>query len=224
MTEDDFENTEEEFSTDELTDLAFGMLTIFIEQHLETKGSYLFREVESGQDIDALCVSQIQKFVAEYPPLADPLLRTGTAQDIACLYRQGEGIIPSKTTKSYWIQQDKPDVTPGITGADEAGKWLIFVGPEDVDSVWQKIRDATVEGRLGIGAKVSTAKENEDAHDDRKVIYVFTADWSDEPEVMRVREELKKLGFEDRIGYKRNLDTYAGEYREKGKRVTYYSV
>ncbi|HJK52113.1 MAG TPA: DUF1917 domain-containing protein, partial [Methanocorpusculum sp.] len=53
---------------------------------------------------------------------------------------------------------------------------------------------------------------------------VFTPDWSDEEDVMRVRNELKNLGFVDRIGYKRNLDTYAGEYREKGKRVTYYSV
>ena len=40
----------------------------------------------------------------------------------------------------------------------------------------------------------------------------------------KVRAELKELGFVDRIGYKRNLDTYAGEYREKGKRVAYYSV
>ena len=224
MTEDDFENTEEEFSDDELTDLAFGMFTIFIEKHLEKGGSSLYREVESGHDINAFCVDLLQQFVSEYPPLAEPLLRNGTAQNIAGLYRMGEGLIPSKTTKSYWIQQDKPGISSGATGADEAGKWLIFVGPEEVDASWRKIRDATVDGRLGIGAKVSTARENEDAHDDRKVIYVFTADWSDEPEVMRVRDELKKLGFADRIGYKRNLDTYAGEYREKGKRVTYYSV
>ena len=57
-----------------------------------------------------------------------------------------------------------------------------------------------------------------------EAIYVFTKDWADEPDVMRVRETLMSLGFTDRIGYKRNLDTYAGEYREKGKRVTFYSV
>ncbi|HJJ99855.1 MAG TPA: DUF1917 domain-containing protein, partial [Methanocorpusculum sp.] len=123
-----------------------------------------------------------------------------------------------------WIQQDSPDVHPGATGTEDAGKWLIFLAPEEVDAAWQKVRDATAAGTLGIGAKVSTAKENEDSRDDRKVIYVFTPDWSDEEDVMRVRNELKNLGFVDRIGYKRNLDTYAGEYREKGKRVTYYSV
>ncbi|HJJ99544.1 MAG TPA: DUF1917 domain-containing protein [Methanocorpusculum sp.] len=112
----------------------------------------------------------------------------------------------------------------GATSAEEAGKWLIFLAPEEVDAAWQKVRNATVAGTLGIGAKVSTAKKNEDSRDDRKVIYVFTADWANEKDVMRVREELKNLGFVDRIGYKRNLDTYAGEYCGKGKRVTYYSI
>ncbi|WP_319378948.1 putative phosphothreonine lyase domain-containing protein [uncultured Methanocorpusculum sp.] len=224
MTADDFEIIEEEFPADELADLAFGMFTIFIEKHQESQGSFLFREVESGGDIDGLSQKLMQDFTTEYAPLADSLRRFGTAQEIADLYRFGEGIIPSKTVKSYWIQQDKPGTSSLATGAEEAGKWLIFVGPEEVDAAWQKVRDATIEGKLGIGAKVSTAKENEDSHDDRKVIYVFTADWADEPDVMRVRAELKELGFVDRIGYKRNLDTYAGEYREKGKRVAYYSV
>ncbi len=93
-----------------------------------------------------------------------------------------------------------------------------------MDVAWQKVRDTTIAGRPGIRAKVSTAKEYEDSYDDRKVIYVFTAGWADEPNVMRVRAEPKELGFADRIGYKRNLDTYAGEYREKGKRVAYYSI
>jgi len=224
MTADDFEIIEEEFPTDELADLAFGMFTIFIEKHQESQGSFLFCEVESDGDIEGLCLKLLQEFTSEYTPLADSLRRIGTAQEIAGLYRFGEGIIPSKTVKSYWIQQDKPGSATGASGAEEAGKWLIFVGPEEVDAAWQKVRDATIQGRLGIGAKVSTAKENEDAHDDRKVIYVFTADWADEPDVMRIRAELKELGFVDRIGYKRNLDTYAGEYREKGKRVAYYSV
>ena len=73
-------------------------------------------------------------------------------------------------------------------------------------------------------AKVSTAKPNPDSRDSRRVIYVYTKDWADEPDVMRVRENLRRLGFVDRIGYKRNLETFAGEYAKKGKRVTYYSA
>ena len=87
-----------------------------------------------------------------------------------------------------------------------------------------RVRDATVAGDLGISAKVSTARPNPDSRDDRKVVYVYTRDWSDEADVMRVRERLRALGVTERIGYKRNLETFAGEYSEKGKKVTYYSA
>ena len=224
MSDDCITESGEEIMTEELTDLAFGMFTIFMEQQLEKEETYLYREVEAGTDLTARCETLLAAFTEEYPPLVPALAMLGTAADIAGLYAAGEGIVPTKTTKSYWIQQDRPSAETGATGAEEAGKWLIFLAPEEVDAAWQKVRNATVAGTLGIGAKVSTAKENEDSRDDRKVIYVFTADWANEEDVMRVREELKNLGFVDRIGYKRNLDTYAGEYREKGKRVTYYSV
>lgn len=224
MSEERAPESRDEIMSEELTDLAFGMFTIFMEQQLEKEGTCLYREIEAGTDLSVRCETLLTAFCEEYSPLAPALAMLGTATDIAGLYAAGEGIIPTKTTKSYWIQQDSPDVHPGATGAEDAGKWLIFLAPEEVDAAWQKVRDATAAGTLGIGAKVSTAKENEDSRDDRKVIYVFTPDWSDEEDVMRVRNELKNLGFVDRIGYKRNLDTYAGEYREKGKRVTYYSV
>jgi nuclear transport factor 2 (NTF2) superfamily protein len=71
---------------------------------------------------------------------------------------------------------------------------------------------------------VSTAKPNPDSRDNMKVIYVYTADWRDEPEVMRIRERLRQLGFTDRLGYKRNIETFKGEYSAKGKRVTFYSA
>jgi len=42
--------------------------------------------------------------------------------------------------------------------------------------------------------------------------------------VMRVREKLRSVGITDRIGYKRNIETFKGEYASKGKKVTYYSA
>jgi hypothetical protein len=214
----------EGITTEELTDLAFGMFTIFVEQHLKKEKTCLYCEVEAGGDLTSFCETLFVTFTEEYPQLTRAFGMLGTAADIAGLYAAGEGIVPMKTKKSYWIQQDRPDVETGVSGSEEAGKWLIFLSPEEVDVAWKKVRNATVAGTLGIGAKVSTAKENENSYDDCKVIYVFTADWSNKEDVMRVREELKNLGFVDRIGYKRNLDTYAGEYHERGKRVTYYSV
>jgi hypothetical protein len=56
------------------------------------------------------------------------------------------------------------------------------------------------------------------------VIYVYTPDWRDEEDVMRVRERLRELGFVDRLGYKRNIETFQGQYSQKGKKVTFYSA
>jgi hypothetical protein len=136
----------------------------------------------------------------------------------------GEGVIPTKTTQAYWIVQDAPGSAPEAIEDENAGKWLIFQEPDMADEAWKKIRNATVALELGISAKVSTSKPNPESRDNRKVIYVYTKNWADETDVMRVREVLRTLGFIERIGYKRNIETFAGEYAKKGKRVTYYSA
>ncbi|HJJ47917.1 MAG TPA: DUF1917 domain-containing protein [Methanocorpusculum sp.] len=215
---------EEDYTTEELTDLVFGMFTLYTEQYLNSTGAHLFELVKKGEDMSAMCEELAASFLKEYPVFEEPFRACGGAKEIAVLFSLGEGTVPTKTFRSYWIWQEKPGSAPGAASSDAAGKWLMFVQPEEADSCWEKVRNATLAGRLGIGAKISTSKENEDSRDDRKVIYVFTENWEDETDVMRVREELKNIGFTDRIGYKRNMDTYAGEYREKGKRVTYYSV
>jgi hypothetical protein len=124
----------------------------------------------------------------------------------------------------YWIVLDAPGSASEAIEDENAGKWLIFQEPDQVDASWKKVRDATVTRELGISAKVSTAKPNPDSRDNRKVIYVYTKDWADETDVMRVREKLREMGFVDRLGYKRNIETFAGEYAKKGKRVTYYAA
>ena len=136
----------------------------------------------------------------------------------------GEGVIPTKTTQMYWIVQDAPGSAPEAIEDENAGKWLIFQEPGLADEAWIKVRNATVARESGISAKVSTSKPNPESRDNRKVIYVYTKNWADETDVMRVREVLRRLGFTERIGYKRNIETFAGEYAKKGKRVTYYSA
>ena len=220
---EDGDYTEDEITADELTDLAFGMFTIFAVRRLAAVGKQFYAEIESA-DAKAVFESFRGEFSLQYPDLAEPIAMFGDTEDILSFYRFGEGIIPTRTTHMYWISADAPGVSPDACSTDAAGKWLLFLPPADIDDAWIKIRDATADGKLGIGAKVSTAHENKDARDTRKVIYVFTKSWEDEADVMRVREYLRTLGFTDRIGYKRNIDTYAGEYREKGKRVTYYSI
>jgi nitrogen regulatory protein PII len=123
---------------------------------------------------------------------------------------------PSEVTNVYWIYAERrkgkyPLSTP------KSGKWLIFVDIKDVDEVWAKIKKATEEGKLGGSAKVATAKPNPLATDpNKKVICVYTYDWTDEEDVSKVREELRKLGITNKIAYKADEDTLSGKYRITG--------
>lgn len=213
----------EEITAEELTDFAFGLFTVYAAQRFEAEGKRLYGELASP-DTAAVLNALSADFAALCPDMAEPLSMFGDTEDILSFYRSGEGMYPTRTMHMFWIHQNAPLSTPDACSREEAGKWLLFLPSAEADDAWVKIRDATAAGELGIGAKASTARSGTGARDERLVIYVFTKSWEDEADVMRVREQLKAMGFTDRIGYKRNIDTYAGEYREKGKRVTYYSV
>jgi len=215
----------DEVDFEALADVAYGIFEHHLTRALEARGTYLYALVEERGDFTADVTGTFRAFESEYPQLAEALLkRFGSVEQISATLLEGEGVIPSKTTQTYWIVQDAPGSAPEAIEDEHAGKWLIFQEPESADDAWKKIRNATIAGELGISAKVSTAKPNPDSRDSRRVIYVYTKDWADEADVMRVRENLRALGFVDRIGYKRNLETFAGEYAQKGKRVTYYSA
>ncbi len=221
---------EEDAEIESLGDAAYGIFEIFLNRGLKERGRYLFERVESNEDFFADFKSIFLEFERDYGMLADAL--TENFESVEALYenfRAGEGVIPSKTHRMYWIVQDAPEKTasPAPAGPDEddrGGKWLVFADAAEADELWRKIRDATAANDLGIWAKVSTAKALPESDDNRVVIYVSTADWSDEKDVMEIREKLRALGVEKRIGYKRNIETYQGEYSEGGKKVTYYSA
>lgn len=221
---------EEDAEIESLGDAAYGIFEIFLNRGLKERGRYLFERVESNEDFFADFKSIFLEFERDYGMLADAL--TESFESVEALYenfRAGEGVIPSKTQRMYWIVQDAPEKTasPAPAGPDEddrGGKWLVFADAAEADELWRKIRDATAANNLGIWAKVSTAKALPESDDNRVVIYVSTADWSDEKDVMEIREKLRALGVEKRIGYKRNIETYQGEYSEGGKKVTYYSA
>lgn len=210
---------------DTLPDVACGLLFHLLNRELQDQGIFLFSLVEKRIDFRDRFLALFGRFCGDYPELGEALLQKyGGADQVYELICQGEGVMPGKTTTMHWIVQDAPDVHPDAIEDELAGKWLIFLPPEEVDSAWTRVRDATCRNELGISAKVSTARPNPDSRDNRKVIYVYTADWQDEADVMRVRERLRELGFEERLGYKRNIETYKGEYSEKGKKVTFYSA
>lgn len=215
----------EELDPGDLGDIAYGLFEVMLNAELRAEGLPLFDLVEKRIDFEENFLSAFRKFSIEYPELGQALiLAYGSPEVIYLSILEGEGVIPSKTTKMYWIVQDAPDVSPDAIEDELAGKWLIFLPPDEVDEAWIKVRNAMSAHELGISAKVSTAKPNPDSRDNMKVIYVYTADWRDELDVMRVRNRLRELGFTDRLGYKRNIETFRGEYSQKGKRVTFYSA
>ncbi len=215
----------EEIDPESLGEVAYGIFEVYLNRELRLRGPYLFEFIERGVDFEGDTVSIFERFQEDYPDLAGALLsRFGNIGAVYASLWAGEGILPSKTTLMYWIVQDAPG--PLARGLDDerVGKWLIFIPPGKADGVWREIRDETLKGLLGISAKISTSRPNPDSRDERTVIYIYTYDWADEADVMRVRERLRDLGFTERIGYKRNIETYRGEYSEEGRKVTYYSA
>lgn len=119
----------------------------------------------------------------------------------------------------YALRQKDKDKYP----ADNvnSGKWLIFAPAEEVDEVWAKIKNAVKDGLLGNGAKVASiygARIDQFTGKKRQVICVYTYDWTDKEDVMRIREELRKLSITEILSYKIDADTMAGKYRDTGSR------
>ena len=149
---------------------------------------------------------------------------------------------PSSYTKDYWIfafspaykEEELTEIHKRLIKKKrmleknklKTGKWLIFVNRENIDEVWEKIKSATEQGILGIEAKVSTAKPkpaDRGYEKDKHVICVYTYDWTDEKDVKRVREELRKLDITNKIPYKADEDTIKGKYAVRGdKKISKY--
>ena len=73
---------------------------------------------------------------------------------------------------------------------------MLFPTVEHVDFVWGKVAKGTVEGELGVAAKVAAA-ESEDEVDGgkRKLVCVYTKDFGDKEDVERVLLGLKGMGL-----------------------------
>ncbi|WP_407070673.1 putative phosphothreonine lyase domain-containing protein [Paraburkholderia rhynchosiae] len=86
----------------------------------------------------------------------------------------------------------------------------VFAASSDVDQAWAKIKGAVEANKL-LSAKVSTAlrSKGRDGH----AICVYTRDWTDTRELLRIREVLRSLGFVGELGYKRDIVTQNRIYR-----------
>lgn len=125
---------------------------------------------------------------------------------------------PSEVNEIFFIYAERKVGTYHPTSPN-SGKWLIFVTVDKVDEVWKQIKQATEEGLLGASAKVTTALPNPITSDpSKKVICVYTYDWMDEEDVMRVRAVLHDLGHTQKLAYKSDQSTGEGQYQARGHR------
>ncbi|KAF9267596.1 DUF1917-domain-containing protein [Marasmius fiardii PR-910] len=89
-----------------------------------------------------------------------------------------------------------------------AGKWMMFCTTAEVDVVWERIvKFICFEERRGY-ARVSPNKG-----DDQHVVSVYVEDFEQFAEVMRVRETLRRIGFDRPIGFKMDAYTSLGIYK-----------
>ena len=75
---------------------------------------------------------------------------------------------------------------------------MLFPTAERVDVVWAKVVRGTVEGQLGIAAKVAT-KIGGKAEDEARLICIYTADFEDRKDIKRVLLEIVKMGLAEAV-------------------------
>jgi hypothetical protein len=122
---------------------------------------------------------------------------------------------PSEVTDEPWLWAERA-VGDYRQANENSGKWLVYLSVESVDLYWEKIRQATIEGRLGYRAKVATSMRSPlSSRPKSRVICVYTYDWTDADDVHRVREALRELGIKRPIVYKADADTLQGNTRDK---------
>ncbi|XP_038065971.1 UPF0696 protein C11orf68 homolog [Patiria miniata] len=102
------------------------------------------------------------------------------------------------------------------------GIWLLFLDTgEEIDNAWEKIARATVRDKLGTHAKVTPREDTKEgkalyatASQEQHVVSVYTKDFTDKEDVMKVEAKLRKLGFRGRIVFKPRVYSSLGIYSE----------
>jgi len=90
---------------------------------------------------------------------------------------------------------------------------MLFPRLEEVTQVWKRVVEGVIDGRLGPTAKVAP---DEGKPDDR-LICIYTKDFRDEDDVLRVLQELETMGLLPSgrsIYYKSDAFTYLDLYKQ----------
>ncbi|KAE8843265.1 hypothetical protein PTNB73_01310 [Pyrenophora teres f. teres] len=94
-----------------------------------------------------------------------------------------------------------------------SGKWMLFLKLEDVTRVWKQVVTSVIDNRLGRSCKVAT-----DDGKNERLICVYTKDFEDAEDVLRVLKRLDSMGLIQAgksIYYKPDAYTYLDITGEK---------
>ena len=130
------------------------------------------------------------------------------AEDMEDFFRVLKSTLPSKDLIESWFTHYSDANYPKHT--HQGGKWLIYASKQNVDNIWNVIKDAQDEGRLGDFSKVATAKSYSKWQ--HHVICIYTYDSTDTKDILRVRESLRDIGFKSPLHYKRDIETQRNIY------------
>ena len=117
---------------------------------------------------------------------------------------------PSEVTHAAFIEAAYKGKKKMKPHTERVGKWLFFVAEKHIDDTWKNVKKAVEHGKLWRAAKSSTAWRSKE--DGIYVVCVYTYDYDDEPDVMRIRAYLREMGFKRRVPYKSDTQTLTGEY------------
>ena len=109
------------------------------------------------------------------------------------------------------------------THAYGSGKWMLFVSPDKIDSVWTTVLMALWAGRLGLSAKVSGKQQDKTKG---HVICIYADPFWEQSEVERVLHGLRESGIKNKTFFKADGVTLLGIYRDNpyGIPPTFYEA
>ncbi|KFX91971.1 hypothetical protein V490_05616 [Pseudogymnoascus sp. VKM F-3557] len=136
------------------------------------------------------------------------------SENISIMCSQGASMLNELENITFRLQQKPPHQPAAMTSRDisiardktvtsilnlavqmkiTSGKWMLFPLVHEVDHVWSIIAHAVAANQLGTGAKVSPKREDPETRS--RLICIYTHDFSDTEDVIRVLQKLKELGL-----------------------------
>ncbi|MBS3816389.1 MAG: DUF1917 domain-containing protein [Candidatus Thermoplasmatota archaeon] len=128
---------------------------------------------------------------------------------------------PEKIKEDELPEEEEPKVKKidkrAIDDEYLSGKWELTVSPEEVDDVWENIKRLISEGKIW-GGQVTTRWIREKRDMDEHRIRVYTPNYLDEEDVLRVGNLLKdECSIEEQISYKPDIYNILQVYSEEGE-------